>query len=355
MSSKVDYKNTLISLGYSLQDRGDYWQTNALFRKGDNKTAIQIWKDSGVWKDYVENSPFMPFNKLVQLTLGSTDSELTNQSLQFSSDPLLHSNYYIKTYIEMEKTYPESCLDRLLPHFSFYEDRGISTEILKKFKCGLSTEGKMYQRIIFPIYSLQNQIHGFSGRDISKYKDRPKWKHIGIKTKWIYPHHLSAPYISSSKEVILVESIGDVLNLYQNGIYNVLCCFGTMASASVCSYLSAFSINKVVIAFNNDHDKELNAGLEGSIKTFYRLLNVFDYDKIIIHLPFRNDFGDMNSEDLLTWKNDKDNLSYDYEQVIQKSEFMIKKGRSSKDFINNLNKLKKILKENDFFERLISK
>lgn len=354
MASKVDYKNTLISLGYSLQDRGDYWQTSALFRRGDNKTAIQIWKDSGVWKDYVENSAFMPFNKLVQLTLGSTDIELINQSLQFSSDPLLHSNNYIKTYIEMEKTYPESCLDRLLPHFTFYEKKGISTEILKQFKCGLSTEGKMYQRIIFPIYNLQNQIHGFSGRDTSKYKDRPKWKHVGIKTKWIYPHHLSEPYISSSKEVILVESIGDVLNLYQNGIYNVLCCFGTMASPSVCSYLSAFNIDKVIIAFNNDHGKELNAGLEGSIKTFYRLLNMFDYKKIVIHLPLKNDFGDMDPEDFLAWTNSKDNLSYDYEKIIKHSEFMITNGRSNKNFINSLKKFKKILKAHDFFEHLIS-
>ena len=92
MKEKVDFKNTLISLGYSLQDRGDYWQTSAVFRRGDNKTAIQIWKDTGVWKDYVENSPFMPFNKLVQLTIGSTDSELVNSSIHTSTDSFYHSH-----------------------------------------------------------------------------------------------------------------------------------------------------------------------------------------------------------------------------------------------------------------------
>lgn len=358
MKEKVDFKNTLTSLGYSLQDRGDYWQTNAVFRRGDNKSAIQIWKDTGVWKDYVENSPFMPFNKLVQLTIGSTDSELVNSSIHTSSDSFYHSNNYVKNYITMEKIYSEDVLERLLPHFSFYESRGISTAVLKKFKCGLCTEGKMYQRLVFPIYNTHNQIHGFSGRDTSKHsKDRPKWKHLGVKTKWLYPHHLSEPHIKSSKEVILVESIGDVLNCYQNGIYNVLCVFGTMVSPSICSYLSGIDINKIIISFNNDAGKDLNAGLQGSVKSFYKLLSVFDFSSIIIHLPLKNDFGDMDSEDFFNWNKVKKEISftYDYNDIINYSQKMINKGNQPKSFIDKFKKFKKILNHNDFFEHLISK
>ena len=66
-------KQSLIDLGYKLSDRGAYWQTNAIFRNGDNKTAIQIYKDSGVWKDYVQGSKFSPFQRLVEITLGTND------------------------------------------------------------------------------------------------------------------------------------------------------------------------------------------------------------------------------------------------------------------------------------------
>ena len=50
-----DIKDTLISLGYKLSDRGKYWQCAAAHRGGDNQTALQIYKDTGIWKDYVLN------------------------------------------------------------------------------------------------------------------------------------------------------------------------------------------------------------------------------------------------------------------------------------------------------------
>jgi hypothetical protein len=77
----IDVESTLNSLGYDLSDKGDYWQTNALFRNGDNKTALQIYKNSGVWKDYVNNTSFMPFKKLVQLTLNSNDDHLIDRNI----------------------------------------------------------------------------------------------------------------------------------------------------------------------------------------------------------------------------------------------------------------------------------
>jgi hypothetical protein len=50
----VDIHSILIDLGFSLQDRGAFWQTSAIWRGGDNPSAVQIYKDSGTWKDYVE-------------------------------------------------------------------------------------------------------------------------------------------------------------------------------------------------------------------------------------------------------------------------------------------------------------
>ena len=64
----MSYKEILENLGYKLSDHGSYWRTSALYRSGDNPTALQIYKDSGVWKDYVEDSIFLPFEALVQKT-----------------------------------------------------------------------------------------------------------------------------------------------------------------------------------------------------------------------------------------------------------------------------------------------
>ena len=65
-SEKIE--KILIDLGYSLSDKGKYWQCNAVYRQGDNRTALQIWKNSGIWRDYVANTTYQPFKKLVELS-----------------------------------------------------------------------------------------------------------------------------------------------------------------------------------------------------------------------------------------------------------------------------------------------
>ena len=64
----------LQNLGYKLKDCGAYWQTNALYRGGDNPTALQIYKDSGVWKDFVEDTMYLPIDALIEQTIGCKDS-----------------------------------------------------------------------------------------------------------------------------------------------------------------------------------------------------------------------------------------------------------------------------------------
>ena len=61
-----DIKEVLTELGFKLRDRGPYWQTNALWRNGNNFTAVQIYKDSGVWRDYVDDTSFLGDNSLFQ-------------------------------------------------------------------------------------------------------------------------------------------------------------------------------------------------------------------------------------------------------------------------------------------------
>ena len=307
-------KDSLIQLGYKLADRGSYWQTNALFRNGDNKTAIQIYKNTGVWKDHVQNSSFSPFSRLVEITLGTNDKK---QLKQFLDEDDLGDNYNRLTNsekLEMEEIYPESCLDRLLPHYKFYNDRGISEETLKSLKGGYATTGKLYGRFVFPIYNEHKQIHGFSGRNMNSSGNRPKWKHVGRKTGWIYPLYANPEAeqaINETQSVILVESIGDLLNLNEHGYKNVLVTFGLDVSTKlICATLS-LNINKIILSLNNDKTSSENRGLNASIKNYLKLLNYYNPEKILICLPTEKDFGDMSDDQFKEWSNKLQSLTHE--------------------------------------------
>ena len=144
----------------------------------------------------------------------------------------------------MEKIYPTSYLEKLLPMTTFYEKKNISEATQKIFQCGYAGGGKMYRRIVFPIYNLNNQIHGFSGRTVIEGDNIPKWKHMGRKTDWVYPHNLAHDNIEESGEVIIVESIGDCLALYEAGFKNVLMLAGLDIFIKIMSYLNSFDLDK---------------------------------------------------------------------------------------------------------------
>lgn len=342
MISQEKIKDCLLDLGYKLQDRGSYWQTNAIFRNGDNKTAIQIYKNTGVWKDHVENSPFSPLKRLVEMTLGTNDPNQLSKFLDEKDVGLNYNKVNSSEKIEMEEIYPKECLKKLLPHYKFYNNKGIDSEILQSLKGGYATSGKLNNRFIFPIYNQHNQIHGFSGRDMLSHSNRPKWKHIGRKKNWIYPLYVDEEFrqsISDCGEIILVESIGDLLNLNQYGYKNVLVTFGLdMSTKLICSTLS-LDIKRVVISLNNDQQSPENRGLNASVKNYLKLLNYYNPDKISICLPTKKDFGDMNSSDFENWSKKLKNLNPRSQQ-----KFIIDKiNEISKSLPKSLLKNKKII------------
>ena len=301
-------KEILESLGYVLVDRGAYWHSNAAFRQGDNGTAIQIWKNSGVWRDFVENSPPLPFVKLLETHLGTNDKTVLSKYIKDSPHDSTPSPRQ-EDRLTMEKIYPDSVLDDLFPHYDFYNKKGISDPVLSSLRGGLATKGQMYQRFVFPIYNSAQKIHGFSGRDMSSRECVPKWKHIGRKSSWIYPYFvksgsqsLTSEAISENKRVFIVESIGDLLSLRQNGYYNVLVSFGLDLSPKLICHLISLDDIEIVISFNNDNSKSVNRGARATVKNYLKLLNHFDLPKLSVCLPTQNDFGDMSKEDFEDWK-----------------------------------------------------
>ncbi len=292
----MTYRDKLEKLGYNLQDCGNHWRTRAIYRNGKTQTSVIIYKDTGVWKDFGGDNQAKPFNALVKETLKTEDFNILKEYL-VDSPTEYKPNEPKQEKIEMEKVYPESQLSKLLPMYNFYEKKGISQETQKLFKCGYAGGGKMYRRVVFPIYNLDNQIHGFSGRTVVEADNIPKWKHMGRKNNWVYPHHLAYKTIDETSEVILVESIGDCMALHEAGFKNVLMLAGLDASTKLISYLNSFNLERIIIATNNDNSKELNSGAMASIKNAAKLATVFDLSLIKINPPLDNDFGDMLQHD----------------------------------------------------------
>tara|TARA_R110000824_G_scaffold65538_1_gene170598 strand:+ start:10428 stop:11471 length:1044 start_codon:yes stop_codon:yes gene_type:complete len=337
-------REALEELGYTLSDKGAYWQTNALYRGGDNRTALQIYKNSGTWKDYVKDTPFLPFKSLVEATLKTNDPNIIKSFIK-DSPSLLARKYNPEERISCEKIYEDSVLDNLLPHYKYYNRKGISDLTLIKTRSGLATKGQMYQRFVFPIFNENLKIHGFSGRLITIDSNKPKWKHMGKKSSWIYPFYIQhnqeffvKDSILSSGEVFLVESIGDLLSLHERGIYNVLVIFGLDVSSKICCLLSSLNLDKIHLSLNNDADKEENRGLNGSIKNLLKLLNLFSIEKLRISLPVKNDFGDMNDSDFDEWEEKiKQPSSREYyDQILNTIESQKRQKKIPKSLLKNV-------------------
>jgi hypothetical protein len=298
------YQQSLEKLGYNLQDCGGHWRSRAIYRNGKTNTSLIIYKDSGVWKDFGLDNQAKPFKALVKETLKTEDPKVLKEYYSDTQESYAPPKPK-EEKIEMEKIYPPSYLDKLLPMRTFYEKRGISQKTQEIFKCGYAGGGKMYRRMVFPIYDLDNQIHGFSGRTIIEGDNIPKWKHMGRKTNWIYPHHLSHNNIEKSGEVILVESIGDCMALYEAGFENVLMLAGLDISNKMISYLNTFNLDSIIISTNNDKTKKINSGALASVKIVSKLSTIFDLSLIKVNPPLCNDFGDMLESDTGTLDNFK--------------------------------------------------
>ena len=340
----TDFKASLEELGYRLKDHGSYWRTNALYRAGDNSSALQVYKDTGVWKDYVEDTEFLPFRVLVEKTLNTKDNSIISPYLKNSANGIDRTTT-TKNFLKEEKTYEKLSLSKLLPHYDFYIERGISEETIKRFNCGLAMSNKMYQRLVFPVFRQDGKIHGFSGRKVTNDDNRPKWLHVGRCSDWFYPYYSISDVrdsIIKQESVHIVESIGDCLSLYDNGVKNVLVSFGLNISPKFVAKLSSMPIKKIFVSFNNDFNSKRNRGFEGAIKSVFKLFNSCDFGKIYFSPPQGNDFGDMSSDEISLYIRHCESLNHkeSCETILDIAEEMDKNG-VNKTFSAKLKKYKK--------------
>jgi len=290
----------LTDLGYKLKDHGKEYRARPLYRDSDNDTVLKIEKISGNWFDFKQNISG-DLNSLVKLTLkldGVDEAKQWLKNKNFISQVIENVE---KPLLKSTKTFDIELLSKLENNHDYWIRRDVQEEIIAEFKGGIAKMGKMKNRYVFPIFNLNNNIIGFSGRDISNLS-KIKWKHLGEKTEFIYPLFLNSKIIENKKEVILVESIGDLLSLWQAGIKNVIVTFGVSLSLPILNYLLKIDVKKIYISLNNDSNKN-NAGNIASEKIYSKLRRYFDERQLKISLPPKKDFGEMTTQEILDWSN----------------------------------------------------
>lgn len=171
----------------------------------------------------------------------------------------------------------------------YLKERGLKEDAIEKFKIGyapsffdglqkfLSKEGISLQemekaglisksekregyfdwfrnRIIFPIFDLQNRIIGFSGRTLMS--EEPKYinsKETSIfqKGKILYGLNFARNEITRSGYAIIVEGYLDLITSHINGVENVVASMGTSLTSEQANLISRFT-EEVIIAYDPD-------------------------------------------------------------------------------------------------------
>jgi hypothetical protein len=278
----------LSEMGYKFTDDGEYLRMRPLYRSSDNLTSLQVNKKSGAFKDWsTEESGSLAL--LVKKTLNIPFSEVykflegkgIDGKIEVDTSPILSD--------KIVETFHMRSVGTLLQHHKHFFDRGITKDTLEVFEGGVSMSGYMRNRYTFPIFAQDKTLIGFSGRALLKGM-LPKWKNKGKTRNWLYPLFINREEIVSKKEVYLVESIGDMLSLWQSGVKNVIVLFGTKISKVIISELIAMNVEKIYVSLNNEPDNN-SIGNIAADKIVEKLTCIFD--EVELRLPFQGDFSDM--------------------------------------------------------------
>tara|TARA_Y100000593_G_scaffold26231_2_gene52170 strand:- start:4676 stop:5602 length:927 start_codon:yes stop_codon:yes gene_type:complete len=298
-----NYKEVLTDMGYAnIVDNGRELRMKPIYRDSSSSTVLSVRKDTGHFIDFSRNISGS-FEYLTQLSLGLKTIEDAKTWLG-NTVGSFEKRVQERPSAPAVKILSKDRLNALVPDHSYWQGRGISEDTIKIFKGGMMLEeGRMKNRYVFPIFDSRERLIGVTGRytlSIPEGSKIPKWKHYPSKKAWKYPLFLNNEIISEKKEVIVVESVGDMLSLWDAGIKNSVVTFGLDISNEMLSSFLRFKVKKVILSFNNDEASN-SAGNEAAKKNERKLLRYFDKDQVKISFPTKNDFGEMSKEEIKEW------------------------------------------------------
>ncbi|MGD9555478.1 MAG: DNA primase [Mangrovibacterium sp.] len=181
---------------------------------------------------------------------------------------------------------------------SYFRERGIRDEIIRKFELGYCPDGKdtftrqaqkqgyrmeflektglsikrddwvrdrFAGRVMFPIHSISGRVIAFGGRilkadkNTAKYLNSPE-SEIYHKSRVLYGIYQAKREITQRDKCYLVEGYTDVLSMHQSGIENVVASSGTSLTPDQIRLIKRFTPN-VTILYDGDA-----AGIKASLR-----------------------------------------------------------------------------------------
>ena len=169
--------------------------------------------------------------------------------------------------------------------------KNISAEVLREFDAFFTEQYGLKDYLCVPIYQFNKLrfIEGrnrFSGTDKPKYMRRPAGATV---VNLLFPIDKLHP----SVEIIIVEGLFDMMNLWQHGYHNVVCTFGTQNfGEKKIELLDKLGITSVKVMMDGD-----SAGVAAAQK-ITRLLEKYDFQTTTIKLPSHMDPGGLSADEI---------------------------------------------------------
>ena len=146
----------------------------------------------------------------------------------------------------------------------YKEEFLVETGVSIKYDDGRLVD-RFYDRVIFPIHSVNGRIIAFGGRtlktdkSVAKYVNSPETE-IYVKSRSLYGIYFAKNEISRQDKCLLVEGYLDVLSMHQLGIKNVVASSGTSLTVEQIRMIRRFTSN-VTIIYDGD-----GAGIKAALR-----------------------------------------------------------------------------------------
>ncbi len=253
-----------------------------------------------------ENISFMEAVKKI------ADISHINIDVNINTKQVRKDNNLYEIYSLSNKFYKNNINTKLgLEAKDYLNKRGINEEIIKEFEIGLSLKDNklltkllinkysedeliksglinkntnglndtFYNRIMFPLYDLNGNVVGFSGRiynttDTSKYINS-KESEIFKKGEILYNYHRAKEEVRRLNQIIITEGFMDVIRLHSVGIKNVVAVMGTAFTKNH-ALLIKRSAKEIILMFDGDE-----AGEKATISCSNELLKIGVTPKIV--------------------------------------------------------------------------
>lgn len=239
---------------------------------GDNKRAIQVKNDYAlnavIHTRGVSGNLFDVVQNIVGLKhMSECKDYLMNicgydENSSYEEPPLLWLNKIKRQRKKYDLNFemniiPESILNQFIyGDIKQYNDDGVSTRALKKFKIGYDT---MSKRITIPIYDIDGNLCGVKGRTTNK-EDEDRWKFLYLykcdQGRTMYNYH-RVKEIEGLKEVKVFESEKSIKQMDDLGIYDCLATGSSKVSKEQLHLLMKLNCD-IILCFDEGIDLEVH-------------------------------------------------------------------------------------------------